>query len=90
LKDVIDSPALTSHIFLPAQCRLVVGTDLSSNFFSFFLYDSSVANPDPGSRAFLTPGSGTGFFLDPRSRILVPESHNCIFESLSDSSFGRK
>jgi hypothetical protein len=34
-------------------------------------------DPDPGSYAFLTPGSGIGFFPDPGSRI-----PNHIFESL--------
>ncbi len=36
----------------------------------------SVADPDPGSGAFLTPGSGIGFFRIPdlRSRISDPGS----------------
>ncbi len=35
----------------------------------------SVADPDPGSGAFLTPGSGfrNGFFPDPGSRIPDPK-----------------
>jgi hypothetical protein len=37
----------------------------------------SVADPDPGSSAFLTPGSGIGFF-----RISDPGSQTHIFESL--------
>jgi hypothetical protein len=37
----------------------------------------SVADPDPGSGAFLTPGSGIGFF-----RILDLGSQTPIFESL--------
>jgi hypothetical protein len=37
----------------------------------------SVTDPDPGSDAFLTPGSGIGFFPDPGTRI-----PNHIFESL--------
>jgi hypothetical protein len=47
------------------------------------LYDTSVADPDPGSGAFLTPGPrfGIGFFPDPipRSRISDPESQTQIF-----------
>jgi hypothetical protein len=37
---------------------------------------SSVEDPDPGSDAFLTPGSGIGFF-----RISDPGSQTHIFES---------
>jgi hypothetical protein len=45
---------------------------------------SSVADPDPGSDAFLTPGSGirNRFFPDPGPRILDPGSQTHIFESL--------
>ncbi len=48
---------------------------------------SSVADPDPGSGAFLTPGSGIrdGFFPDPGSRIPRP-----YFEELFDHFFGQK
>ncbi len=44
----------------------------------------SVADPDPGSGAFLTPGSGilNRFFPDPGSRISDPGSQTHIFESL--------
>jgi hypothetical protein len=44
----------------------------------------SVADPDPGSGAFLTPGSGIGFFRipDPGSRISDPGSQTHIFESI--------
>jgi hypothetical protein len=45
-------------------------------------YFSSVADPDPGSGAFLTPGSGIGVFPDPGSRIPDPGSQIYIFESL--------
>jgi hypothetical protein len=47
--------------------------------------DSSVA--DPVSGAFLTPGSGTGFFQipDPGSRITNP-----YFRELSDNFVGKK
>jgi hypothetical protein len=38
---------------------------------------TSVADPDPGSGAFLTLGSGTGFFW-----ISYPRSQIHIFESL--------
>ncbi len=31
---------------------------------------TSVADPDPGSGAFLTPGSEIGFFWDPGSQIV--------------------
>ncbi len=34
---------------------------------------TSVADPDPGSGAFLAPGSGVGFFADLRSQIPVFE-----------------
>jgi len=38
---------------------------------------ASVADPDPGSSAFLTPGPGSGirnrFFLEPGSRIPDPK-----------------
>jgi hypothetical protein len=45
---------------------------------------SSVADPDPESVAFLTPGSGirNGFFPDPGSRNPDPGSQTHIFESL--------
>jgi hypothetical protein len=48
---------------------------------------NSVADPDPGSGAFLTPGSGirNGFFPDPGSRIPRP-----YFEELLDNFFGKK
>jgi hypothetical protein len=44
----------------------------------------SGADPDPGSGAFLTPGSGirNRFFPDPGSRIPDPGSQTHIFESL--------
>jgi hypothetical protein len=44
----------------------------------------SAADPDPGSCAFLTPGSGIRkrFFQDPGSRISYPGSQTHIFESL--------
>ncbi len=49
----------------------------------------SVADPDPGSDAFLTldpdPGSGIGFFPDPGTRILTP-----YFLELSDKFSGKK
>ncbi len=57
---------------------------------------SSVADPDPGSGAFLTPGPGSGirnwFFPDPGSRIQNPGSQTHIFESLMtiDNFTGRK
>jgi hypothetical protein len=44
--------------------------------------NSSVADPDPGSGAFLTPGTGIDFLLDPGSRIpnlYVYESSMTIF-----------
>jgi hypothetical protein len=43
----------------------------------------SVADPDPGSGAFLTPGSGirNRFFPDPGSRIPDPGSQDHIFKS---------
>jgi hypothetical protein len=44
----------------------------------------SVADPDPGSGAFLTPGSGIGFFRIPYpgSRIPDPGSQTHTFDSL--------
>ncbi len=49
---------------------------------------ASVADPDPGSGAFLTPGSGirNRFFPDPGSRIPDPGSQDHIF----DNFFGKK
>jgi hypothetical protein len=51
----------------------------------------SVADPDPGSGAFLTPGSGirNRFFPDPGSRIPDPGSKP-IFWELSDNFLGYK
>ncbi len=48
---------------------------------------TSVADPDPGSGAFLTPGSGirNGFFPDLGSRIPRP-----YFEELFGNFFGKK
>ncbi len=48
------------------------------------MYPGSVADPDPGSGAFLTPGSGirNRFFPDPGSRIPDLGSQTHIFESL--------
>jgi hypothetical protein len=55
---------------------------------------TSVADPDPGSGAFLTPGSGirNGFFPDPGSRISDPGSRmpRPYFEELFDNFFGKK
>jgi hypothetical protein len=54
----------------------------------------SVADPDPGSGAFLTPGSGiwNTFFPDPGSRI--PDLRSRIpypyFRELSDNFWGKK
>jgi hypothetical protein len=47
---------------------------------SFRIRITSVADPDPGSGAFLTPGSGRGFF-----RISDPGSQTHIFEGLVTS-----
>jgi hypothetical protein len=44
---------------------------------------TSVADPDPGSGAFLTPRFGIGFFPDPGS-----QAH--IFFELSDNFWGKK
>ncbi len=45
---------------------------------------NSITDPDPGSGAFLNPGSGAGFFYiaDPWSQILDSRSPTHIFESL--------
>ena len=43
------------------------------------MHVTSVADPDPGSGAFLTPGSGIGFSV---SRISDPGSQPHIFENL--------
>jgi hypothetical protein len=50
---------------------------------------SSVADPDPGSGAFLTPGSGiqNRFFPDPGSRIPYPGSHTHIFDNFLGKKF---
>ncbi len=49
--------------------------------FNYLLF--SVADPDPGSGAFLTSGSGirNRFFPDPGSRISDPGSQDHIFKS---------
>ncbi len=57
---------------------------LGIHTFSFKYYRrryNSVANPDPGSGAYLTPGSGirNRFFLDPGSQIHICESLLTIF-----------
>jgi hypothetical protein len=41
---------------------------------------TSVADPDPGSGAFLTPGSGIrdGKKSDPGSGINIPDSQHCF------------
>ncbi len=54
---------------------------------TIWLFSSSVADPDPGSSAFLTPGSGIGFFRIPGlgSRILNP-----YFWELSDNFLSKK
>jgi hypothetical protein len=53
------------------------------------VHNGSVADPDPGSGAFLTPVPGSGirnsFFPDPRSRILTP-----YFLELNDKFLGKK
>ncbi len=58
------------------QHRLGMVIKLCHNYFSFKCFIISVADPDPGSGAFLTlgPGSGTGFFRisDPGSWIPDP------------------
>jgi hypothetical protein len=41
--------------------------------------ETSVADPDPRSGAFLTPGSGIGFFPDPGSQTYLFESLVTIF-----------
>ncbi len=50
-------------------------------FFFFISAFSSVADPDPGSGAFLTPGFGirTGFFPDPGSQDHIFKSFLTIF-----------
>ncbi len=55
------------------------------------LSGTSVAYPDPGSGAFLTPGSGVGFFRIPDlgSRISNAGSQTHIWE-LSDNFLGKK
>jgi hypothetical protein len=58
---------------------------MSMRIHSFTFYvSSSVADPDPGSDAILTPGSGIRkrFFPDPGSGIADPGSLTHIFESL--------
>ncbi len=57
-----------------------------SEFNETFKLNISVADPDPGSGAFLTPGSGirNRFFPDPGSRIPDP-----YFWELSDNFLGK-
>jgi hypothetical protein len=42
------------------------------------LLDSSVADPDPGSSAFLTPGSGMGFFRIPDPKYFLELRDNFL------------
>jgi hypothetical protein len=53
----------------------------------FFLDQTSVADPDPGSGAFLTPGSGMGFFRIPDLGSRIPRPY---FEEFFDNFFGKK
>ncbi len=64
----------------------------SPPFFYIYLPTGSVADPDPGSGAFLTPGSRirNRFFPDPGSRIPDPRSQTHIFESLVTIFWGKK
>ncbi len=65
------------------SCNFNLLTPIVANCFFFLgelsvdkgFYNSSVAAPDPGSGAFLTPGSGirNRFFPDPGSRIPDPK-----------------
>jgi hypothetical protein len=54
-----------------------------NSWIQYFVF-SSVADPDPGSGASLTPGSGirNRFFPDPGSRISDPGFQTHSFESL--------
>ena len=52
---------------------------------TFFFHFCSVADSDPGSVAFLTPGSGIGFFRIPD---LGSQDHIC--KSFFDNFFGKK
>ena len=50
---------------------------------TYLILGVSVADPDPGSGAFLTldpdPGSGIGFFPDPES--LIPDPNPIFFRA---------
>jgi hypothetical protein len=50
---------------------------------------NSVADPDPGSGAFLTPGSGIGFFQIPDSGSRIPDPKPHIFESIFNFFLGK-
>jgi hypothetical protein len=56
--------------------RFIIYLSLTKGFINAITYvENSVADPDPGSGAFLTPGSGirNRFFPDPGSRIPDPK-----------------
>ncbi len=77
VKEKGGKPDRKPHPDLPYGLRNTVHAETSS-------LRTSVADPDPGSGAFLTPGpgSGKGFFPDPGSRIPDLGSKPHIFKSL--------
>ncbi len=61
---------------------------MSAGFkFANLILFGSVADPDPGSGAFLTPGTGMGFFRIPDLGSRIPRPY---FEELFDKFFGKK
>jgi hypothetical protein len=64
--------------------KSVVPNRLSIQIIPLLHFTASVADPDPGSGAFLTTASGSRnrFFQEPGSRIPGPGSQTHIFESL--------
>ncbi len=51
---------------------------------------NSVADPDPGSGAFVTLGSGIGFFRIPDLGCPVCESQTHIFRKAGDNFLGKQ
>ncbi len=86
LAHIAPSPSYNASSY-PAETTTLLCSPRSSMVFCNV--GSSVADPDPGSGAFLTPGPGSGirnrFFPDLGSRIPTP-----YFLELSDKFLGKK
>ncbi len=77
----------TSTPLYPSSASSRVNSSFSSAYAQHYLEHDytehtlllSVADPDPGSGAFLTPGSGMGFFPDPGSQDHILKSFDNFF-----------